>query len=163
MASLRSFSRSLIRLAEASGSAGKIPSKLKLNLLAPHEAVCNGANVDMVIVPGVAGDFGVLPGHIPTIAGVRAGVVAVHNEKDVQRYFVSAGFAAVHQDSTTDICVGEAVEIGNIDIEAVRKNLNDVRQAQTSAKSEVEKAEAQIAIDVLSAMELAVTGSSSRA
>jgi ATP synthase, Delta/Epsilon chain, beta-sandwich domain len=38
--------------------------------------------VDMALVPAVSGDFGVMPGHVPTLAELRPGVVAVHKEMD---------------------------------------------------------------------------------
>lgn len=46
--------------------------------------------VDMVLVPAVTGDFGAMPGHVPTVAQLRPGVVTVHKEmdKDVKKYFV---------------------------------------------------------------------------
>ena len=58
----------------------------------------------MVLVPATTGDFGILPGHVPTVSQLRPGVVSVHvNDKDVKKYFVSGGFAFVHADSTADV------------------------------------------------------------
>jgi F-type H+-transporting ATPase subunit delta len=52
-------------------------------------------------------------------------VVTVHKEldKDVQKYFVSGGFAFVHPDSSADICAVEAVSLGDLDADAVRAGL----------------------------------------
>jgi F-type H+-transporting ATPase subunit delta len=52
-------------------------------------------------------------------------VVTVHKEldKDVQKYFVSGGFAFVHPDSSADICAVEAVALGDLDADAVRAGL----------------------------------------
>jgi F0F1-type ATP synthase epsilon subunit len=46
--------------------------------------------VDLVLIPAVTGDFGAMPGHVPTVAQLRPGVVTVHKEldKDVKKYFV---------------------------------------------------------------------------
>ena len=81
--------------------------------------------VDLVLVPAVTGDFGVMPGHVPTVAQLRPGVVTVHNEldKDVEKYFVSSGFAFVHADSTADVVAVEAVKLDELDTEAVRAGL----------------------------------------
>ncbi len=38
--------------------------------------------VDMVLLPALTGDFGVMPGHVPTVAQLRPGVVTVHNTLD---------------------------------------------------------------------------------
>jgi len=52
-------------------------------------------------------------------------VVTVHKEldKDVQKYFVSGGFAFVHPDSSADICAVEAVRVSDLDADAVRAGL----------------------------------------
>ena len=52
-------------------------------------------------------------------------MVTVHKEldKDVQKYFVSGGFAFVHPDSSADICAVEAVSLGDLDADAVRAGL----------------------------------------
>lgn len=49
--------------------------------------------VDLVLLPATTGDFGVMPGHVPTVAQLRPGVVTIHSEldKDIEKYFVSAG------------------------------------------------------------------------
>lgn len=81
--------------------------------------------VDLVLVPAVTGDFGVMPGHVPTVAQLRPGVVTVHTEmdKDIQKFFVSSGFAFVHADSTADVVAVEAVKLDDLDTEAIRAGL----------------------------------------
>lgn len=70
--------------------------------------------MDLVLVPAVTGDFGVMPGHVPTIAQLRPGVVTVHTEqdKDITKYFVSSGFALIHENSETDIIAAEVCAFG---------------------------------------------------
>ena len=81
--------------------------------------------VDLVLLPALTGDFGVMPGHVPTIAQLRPGVVTVHKtlDKEVDKYFVSSGFAFVHADSSADVCAIEAVKLEDLDPEAVRSGL----------------------------------------
>ena len=43
----------------------------------------------------------------------------------IEKYFVAAGFAFVHADSTTDVCAVEAVKIEELDPEAVRAGLTE--------------------------------------
>ena len=40
------------------------------------------AQVDLVLLPSTTGDFGVMPGHVPTVAQLRPGVITVHKEMD---------------------------------------------------------------------------------
>ena len=78
-----------------------------------------------MLLPALTGDFGVMPGHVPTIAQLRPGVVTVHKtlDKEIDRYFVSSGFAFVHADSSADVCAIEAVKLEDLDPEAVRSGL----------------------------------------
>lgn len=78
-----------------------------------------------MLLPALTGDFGVMPGHVPTVAQLRPGVVTVHNtlDKEIDKYFVSSGFAFVHADSSTDVCAVEAVKVDDLDPEAVHAGL----------------------------------------
>jgi F-type H+-transporting ATPase subunit delta len=119
------------------------------------------AQVDMVIVPATSGQMGVLPGHVPTIAELKPGVMSVHEGSDVKQYFVSSGFAFVHANSVADIVAIEAVPLDRLDPEEVRKGVQEYAQKVTSAKDELERAEAQIGLEVHSALQGALGGSDS--
>ncbi|KAK5785766.1 hypothetical protein PVK06_040383 [Gossypium arboreum] len=93
--------------------------------------------VDMVIVPATTGQMGVLPGHVATIAELKRGVLSVHEG---------------------NIIAIEAVPLDRIDVNLVQKGLEDFTQKLSSATTELEKAEAQIGIDVHSALNSALTG-----
>lgn len=143
--------------AQAQATTTATPEKLTLNFYMPHAAPHDGEQVDMVLVPATTGDFGILPGHVPTVSQLRPGVVSVHvNDKDVKKYFVSSGFAFVHADSTADICAIEAVPVEQLDPEAVKKGLAEFTNKFANAKDDFEKAQAQIGIDVCNAMVAAV-------
>lgn len=114
--------------------------------------------VDMVIVPATTGQMGILPGHVATIAELKPGVVSVHEGNDVKKYFVSSGFAFVHSNSIADIMAIEAIPVEQIDPSAVQKGLAEFTQKLNSASTDLQKAEAQIGVDVLSALNSAITG-----
>ncbi|RWW04605.1 hypothetical protein GW17_00032161 [Ensete ventricosum] len=114
--------------------------------------------VDMVIVPATTGQMGVLPGHVATIAELKPGLLYVHEGSEVTKYFVSSGFAFVHANSITDIVAVEAVPVDHIDPSLVQKGLADFTQKLNSATTDFEKAEAQIGIDVHSALNAALSG-----
>ena len=66
--------------------------------LASPEALLISTAVDMVVVPGSEGDFGVLPGHAPFISAVRPGVIDIYQgDKIDERVFIAAGFAEVDE------------------------------------------------------------------
>lgn len=106
----------------------------------------------MVIVPAATGQMGVLPGHVATIAELKPGVLSVHEGNDVTKYFISGGFAFIHANSIADIIAVEAVPVDQIDASSVQKGLAEFTQKLSSASTDSEKAEAQIGVDVHSAL-----------
>ncbi|EPS69430.1 hypothetical protein M569_05335 [Genlisea aurea] len=135
-----------------------IPSKLTVNLVLPYDSALSAKEVDMVIVPASTGQMGVLPGHVATIAELKPGVLSVHEGNDVTKYFLSGGFAFVHANSITDIVAIEATPLDQIDIASVQKGLTEFQQKLNSASTDLEKAQAQIGVDVHSALNAALTG-----
>ncbi|GMH25568.1 hypothetical protein Nepgr_027411 [Nepenthes gracilis] len=134
-----------------------IPSKLTVNLALPYSSVISSKEVDMVIIPATTGQMGVLPGHVATIAELKPGILSVHEGNDLTKYFVSGGFAFIHSNSHTDIVTIEAIPIDRIDSALVQKGLAEFTQKLNSASTDLEKAEAQIGVDVHSALNSALT------
>lgn len=112
----------------------------------------------MVIVPATTGHMGVLPGHVPTIAELKPGILSVHEGNDVHKFFLSSGFAFIHGNSVADIIAVEAQPLENIDPNLVQKGLAEFTQKLSSASTDLEKAEAQIGVDVHSALDAALKG-----
>ncbi|KAK9698890.1 hypothetical protein RND81_08G138200 [Saponaria officinalis] len=135
-----------------------IPTKLTVNLALPYSSVLSSKEVEMIIVPATTGQMGVLPGHVPTIAELKPGVMSVHDGSEVTKYFISGGFAVIHANSYADIVAVEAVPVDRIDPAAVQKGLAEFTQKLNSASTDLEKAEAQIGVDVHSALNGALTG-----
>ncbi|KAF9668735.1 hypothetical protein SADUNF_Sadunf14G0034500 [Salix dunnii] len=135
-----------------------IPSKLTVNFVLPYASEISGKEVDMVIIPASTGQMGVLPGHVSTITELKPGVLSVHEGNEVKKYFVSSGFAFIHANSIADIVAIEAAPLDQIDSSLVQKGLADFTQKLSSASTDLEKAEAQIGVDVHSALNAALTG-----
>ncbi|KAK7350506.1 hypothetical protein VNO77_09203 [Canavalia gladiata] len=135
-----------------------LPSKLTVNFVLPYTSQLAAKEVDMVIVPATTGQMGVLPGHVATIAELKPGLLSVHEGTDVTKYFVSSGFAFVHANSVADIIAVEAVPLDQIDANQVQKGLQEFTQKLNSATTDLEKAEAQIGVDVHSALNSALSG-----
>ncbi|CAN6183462.1 unnamed protein product [Urochloa humidicola] len=106
-----------------------IPTKLTVNFVLPYKSEIANKEVDMVIVPATTGQMGVLPGHVATIAELKPGVLSVHE-----------------------------VPVDQIDPALVQKGLADFTAKLGSASTDLEKAEAQIGVDVHSALNAALTG-----
>jgi F-type H+-transporting ATPase subunit delta len=98
---LRRFTPSLRRTfstVEESAAAG-----MTLNFNLPHESIYVGAKVDQVIVPGVAGEYGVTADHVPLVAQLKPGVLQILHQgtAEAEKYFVAGGFSITHPNSTT--------------------------------------------------------------
>ena len=69
--------------------------KLSFDLVSPERLLLS-EDVDMVVVPGVEGDMGIMGGHAPVMSTLRPGVIDVDVQGQPQRrYFVRGGFAEV--------------------------------------------------------------------
>ncbi|KAL0429420.1 UNVERIFIED_CONTAM: ATP synthase subunit delta', mitochondrial [Sesamum radiatum] len=107
----------------------------------------------MVIVPATTGQMGILPGHVASISELKAGLLSIHEGNEVTKYFISSGFVFVHSNSVTDIIAIEAVPIEQVDPDSVQKYLKEFTQKLSAASTDLEKAEAQIGLDVLSTLD----------
>ena len=70
------------------------------DLVSPEKLAFSG-EVDQVDVPGTEGDFGVLAGHAPVIAGVRPGIVTVTAGGRQEKIIVLGGIAEVNEKGLT--------------------------------------------------------------
>ena len=74
--------------------------RLRLELATPTRLVVSEA-ADEVVVPGVDGYFGVLPGHASLLALVGVGEMMFRQGRDERYLAVSGGFAEVGPDRVT--------------------------------------------------------------
>lgn len=130
--------------------------EFKQDVLRTNALTSVGLQVDMVMVPATSGQMGVLPGHVPTIAELKPGILSVHDGTEVKQYFVSSGFAFVHANSVADIVAIEAVPLDRFDPEEIRRGVQEFSQKMNTASTDLEKAEAQIGLEVHSALQAAL-------
>ena len=74
--------------------------KLQFDLVSPERLVIS-ERVDSVTVPGVEGDFGVLPNHSPVMAMIREGEIVVENDGVQRSFALAGGFADVTPEGVT--------------------------------------------------------------
>ncbi|MCW5724304.1 MAG: F0F1 ATP synthase subunit epsilon [Maricaulaceae bacterium] len=125
--------------------------KLKFDLVSPERRLFAGA-VDMVVVPGEEGDFGVLPGHAPVMSAIRPGAIAVHDGGKVERTFINGGFAEVAPEGLT-ILAEDAVPLASVDRAQLGKDIAAAKEDLADAKTDEGKAAAQAALSRLQALE----------
>jgi F-type H+-transporting ATPase subunit epsilon len=106
-------------VAEASGHT------FDLSLVTP-EGVAYEGEADMLIVPGDAGEIGVLPRHAPLVAMLRAGEIRVKKGLDWQTFAAGPGYFTIKQDRAV-VLVDDAVRAEDIDVQQARREVEEAR------------------------------------
>ena len=99
-----------------------------MSLVTPDGAVFDD-EAEMIIVPGEAGEVGVLARHAPLIALLKAGSTRVYKDRasqDVIEFATGPGFFTVDQDRALAL-VDAAVDVREIDREAAQRQLETAR------------------------------------
>ena len=71
--------------------------KIQLEVVTPERRVL-AEPVDMVTVPGLGGELGILPGHTPLISQLQTGVLTYTQDGKSVQMHVSGGFVEVRDD-----------------------------------------------------------------
>ena len=113
--------------------------EFSVSLVTPDGAAYEG-DAEMIIVPGAAGEIGVLARHAPLIATLKAGSTRVHlSETEVLEFATGPGFFEVLQDRAIAL-VDDAVKADDIDdaraseqLEAAQKELAAIEAGESTA------------------------------
>jgi F-type H+-transporting ATPase subunit epsilon len=128
-----------------------------VSLVTPDGPAFEG-DAEMIIVPGAAGEIGVLARHAPLIATLKAGSTRIHlTGGDVQEYATGPGFFQVLRDRAIAL-VDDAVEASQIDdvrareqLEAAQRELDAIDAGESTAdrwqvEQRLKHAENQLAV-----------------
>ena len=89
-------------------------TKINFDFVSPEESIVS-SEVDMVQIPAVEGDAGILPNHAPYMTILRQGIVEVTFDKDnIKKYLVEGGFADVTPQKMT-ILAESSLNLTDID------------------------------------------------
>lgn len=114
---------------------------IQLDILTPLGPKRHGVVVPGVEVPGLLGELGVLPEHVPFITPIVPGVVRFRDGGDNVRIAVGAGFLEVTRDSRVVILVERALEVSEIDAGKAREALTQVQATLSRDLGSVDAAE----------------------
>ena len=129
---------------------------IELELVSPEKLLLS-EQVEMVVIPGEDGDFGVLPGHSPVISNIRPGVLSVfENGAVTQRIFIASGFAEVTMERCTILAEG-AEPVEDLDPAAVDQEIQELREDATNADDDVSRARVNGALAIAEAKRTAIT------
>lgn len=72
-------------------------------------------DADMVVLPGAAGEMGILPNHSPVLSVLKFGVIRVRSQGEDQYFAVAGGVAEVQPDQVT-VLADAAENVEEIDV-----------------------------------------------
>jgi F-type H+-transporting ATPase subunit epsilon len=108
--------------------------RVQFELVSPERLVLSEL-VEMVVIPGSEGNFGVLPGHAPLVATIRPGMIEIYEGRTVaKRIFVVGGIAEVTPERCTVLADAamppEALDRAALEIElqTIDGNLPSLRE-----------------------------------
>ncbi|MCA0370346.1 MAG: ATP synthase F1 subunit epsilon [Proteobacteria bacterium] len=111
---------------------------IAFELVSPESLVLS-EQVEMVVIPGIEGDMGILPKHAATVTTLRPGLVDIYKGGKIdRRIFVSSGFANVHEEGCT-VLAEECVFLKDLDIETLEQQISNARDELLIARTVDEK------------------------
>ena len=112
-----------------------LPTKLTLHIVSPDQAISQ--EVDEVSMPGVEGDFGVLPGHTPFFTALRTGTMWYRQGGEKHYLMVSIGFVEVLPDSVSVLAqVAESAE--GLDEERAQAGMKRAEEVMGAVPHEID-------------------------
>lgn len=115
-----------------------------LRIVSPEGDVLN-ENVEFVVLPGGAGELGILPNHAPLIAGLEIGVVRYTLNGNVKRLALAGGFVEVADNSAT--VLADTAELSErIDLPRAQEAKERAKKRLSDASSEIDLKRAELAL-----------------
>jgi F-type H+-transporting ATPase subunit epsilon len=108
---------------------------MKIEIVTP-EALFYSGEAEMVVLPGVSGEFAVLPLHIPFISMLQAGLVKINLAGHNELFFVTEGFVDIN-DSCIILCE-DIYNLRNLDKKSISAKLESAKLIEDETKREKE-------------------------
>lgn len=116
----------------------------KLQVVAPDHPVLS-EEPTLVELPGEAGEFGVMAGHMSLLSTLKPGTLRVIKGQEREIYFVAGGFAEVNKASVI-VLAEEYVKAGEIDVKEARKIKKQSQDILSEKKEGADLKVAQLAL-----------------
>ena len=74
---------------------------LSLEIISPEQTVFND-EIELCILPGIEGDFGILKNHMPFLTTLRIGIAYIYKNKNIiETFLVNGGIVEVSNNKCT--------------------------------------------------------------
>jgi F-type H+-transporting ATPase subunit epsilon len=107
---------------------------IRCEIVSQDRTVFQG-DVDIVVLPGAAGEMGILPHHAPVLAILKYGVIKVRKDGKEELFAVAGGLAEVQPEIVT-ILADAAENVEDIDVTRAQAAKKRAEDALTNLKPE---------------------------
>ena len=113
-------------------------NKTKLEVITPTQTMIN-EEVEMVVVPGSEGHFGVLPLHAHTLSTLDRGIVTVYENNDASNEIIIDGGIADVTPQGCSILVERAEIVKSLDKNEIEKKYQFHKHKENSFENPIEE------------------------
>ena len=113
-------------------------NKTKLEVITPTQTMIN-EEVEMVVVPGSEGHFGVLPLHAHTLSTLNRGIVTVYENNDASNEIIIDGGIADVTPQGCSILVERAEIVKSLDKNEIEKKHQFHKDKENSFENPIEE------------------------
>ena len=113
-------------------------NKTKLEVITPTQTMIN-EEVEMVVVPGSEGHFGVLPLHAHTLSTLNRGIVTVYENNDASNEIIIDGGIAEVTPQGCSILVERAEIVKSLDKNEIEKKYQFHKDKENSFENPIEE------------------------
>ncbi len=118
---------------------------LKVDIVTAERVVYSEEGVERLIVPGVAGELGVLPLHAPLLTMIQPGVLRIVKGADEVEMAITGGFIEVRENRVT-ILADAAERAEEIDLERAEAARRRAEETLEKRETEIDLARAEAAL-----------------
>ena len=111
--------------------------KLTLNLITPEKQLIKEMPVDMVILPALLGEMGILPGHINTVVQLGMGSLRYKVDGKNEEFAALGGFVEVIND-VVNVFAESAALAGEIDEEKESQRIKALKESLSNKDADID-------------------------
>ena len=112
---------------------------IQLDIVTPEKKIFSDKGIESVTVPGIEGDMGILPNHIPIITFLKSGKIFIESSGKQISYFISDGVLEFNNNLLT-ILASEIYDLESIsakDIEYLKNKAKEKNSKQDLTDNEI--------------------------
>jgi F-type H+-transporting ATPase subunit epsilon len=103
-----------------------------------YSSVASGQRVTEVVLPGVMGQLGILPGHLPLLTALDVGPMIIRTDSGERTFYIDGGFAEVSRTKIT-VLTEDCRGVNELDVEGARALLEAAEKKLAHAEHHIDE------------------------